>query len=140
MRLLPPTDPNYCPHRLNCHRGSTPLTLAVGLPAPCPARTSMRVSSGLRWGESGVPADREGPRGEKQWKGGGGAMDQSMGRFALPSLRQASRQAGEVRTALSSHWQRTRQHVLQRGCELVGVQGDHAVVVVARQNQECLSV
>jgi hypothetical protein len=32
------------------------MTLEVGLPAPCPALTSTRVSSGLRCGDSGEPA------------------------------------------------------------------------------------
>lgn len=31
------------------------MTLLVGFPAPWPALTSMRVSSGLRWGELGAP-------------------------------------------------------------------------------------
>lgn len=44
----PPTPATHAP---DC----SSMILLVGLPAPCPARTSMRVSSGLRWGELGAP-------------------------------------------------------------------------------------
>ena len=39
------------------------MILLVGFPAPCPARTSTRVSSGLRCGASGEPARVGGRRG-----------------------------------------------------------------------------
>lgn len=41
------------------------MILVVGFPAPCPALTSIRVSSGLRCGESGEPAQAGGGDGSR---------------------------------------------------------------------------
>ena len=118
-----------------CISGAPPVTppdvssmiLAVGLPAPCPALTSTRVSRGLRCGESAAPAG---------WRGEEECTDRWVEHRPLQCVGVAntaghetasSRLASRLAQPPPTH---TCQHVLQRGCQLVGVQRHHTVVVV----------